>query len=312
MAKRKKKIPEKQEGNQFDKILKENAREIFLPLIEMRMGVKIKKFQPLPTKFQTTIEREMDSFYKVETETGEKFILNLEFQTDDEPLMVYRIGEYHGIAQRLYKMEIKHFVVYLGTKKPQMATELKPEEIYKGFELINAQELDSENLLTSDIPQVILLAVLGNYPAEKTEQILRSVIRKLQIVCTDKAQFSKFIKQLIAISRLRKIDFLTHKIATEMPISFDITTDFLYLEGQQKGRVEGEQKKDRNFVSSLIVNTDFDNEKIAFLANVSLDFVEKIRKELVAESIENKSISENSADENSTKLDDTNLENPQN
>ena len=134
------------EGNLYDKIFKENAEEIFIPLVEQRLGIKIKHFKQYKEKMQTTIEREMDFFYKVETEDGEIFILHLEFQTEDELDFVYRVGEYHGIALRKKKMKIRHIVVYLGTGKPKMRTELKPEEVYTGFDLININELDSQEL----------------------------------------------------------------------------------------------------------------------------------------------------------------------
>jgi hypothetical protein len=45
-------------------------------------------------------------------------------------------------------------------------------------------------------------------------------------------------------------------------------------------RLEKMKAKDFQFVQSLIVNTEFDDEKIALLANTSLDLVKKIRKDL--------------------------------
>jgi hypothetical protein len=102
------------EGNLFDKIFRENAESIFMPLVEERLGIKIKTFVQLKEKRQTTLEREMDFFYEVETEDGKRFILHLEFQTENEDDMLYRSGEYHGIALRKKKMEIKHVVVFLG------------------------------------------------------------------------------------------------------------------------------------------------------------------------------------------------------
>ena len=65
------KLPKK-EGNAFDKIFKEMGESIFMHLVEQILGVKIKHFRPLKEKMQTTIEREMDFFYEVETEDGEE------------------------------------------------------------------------------------------------------------------------------------------------------------------------------------------------------------------------------------------------
>lgn len=77
-------INRKKEGSIYDKIMRENLQEIFLPLVEERLKVKIKTFRALPDKQETTIERETDAFLSVETQDGEKFILHLEFQTSDD------------------------------------------------------------------------------------------------------------------------------------------------------------------------------------------------------------------------------------
>lgn len=101
----------KYEGNLYDKIFKEDAEAIFLPLDEQRLGIKIKSFKPFKAKLQTTLEREMDFFYDVEPEVGDPFLLHLEFQTEDEHDMLYRKAEYHGIALNLRKIEIRHIVI---------------------------------------------------------------------------------------------------------------------------------------------------------------------------------------------------------
>jgi hypothetical protein len=49
-------------------------------------------------------------------------------------------------------------------------------------------------------------------------------------------------------------------------------------------RLEKMEAKELQFVQSLVINTDFDDDKIALLANVSLDLVKKIRKDLSVKS----------------------------
>jgi flagellar biosynthesis/type III secretory pathway protein FliH len=159
------------------------------------------------------------------TDTGETFILHLEFETGINPEMVYRVCEYHGMAQRREKLP------------------------------------------------------------------------------------------MMMLSRLRKIEALTIKIAEEMPIHYEIETDALYLKGTEKGMEKGMEKgiekgiekgmekgiekgmekgiekgiekgreleaaeKDYIFVNSLLINTDFDDAYIAFVANVTLAYVQKLRLE---------------------------------
>ena len=49
--------------------------------------------------------------------------------------------------------------------------------------------------------------------------------------------------------------------------------------GLEKGRIEGEEKSKRVFVMNLLSNTDFTVEKIASLANVTVEFVNQIKNE---------------------------------
>ncbi|MBL7813682.1 MAG: Rpn family recombination-promoting nuclease/putative transposase [Saprospiraceae bacterium] len=273
----------KKEGNIYDKIFKENVEKIFRPLIEKQLGAKIAKATPLKEKMQTTVELEMDFFYEILTDTGEQFILHLEFESGINYNMVYRVGEYHSMALRRYKLDIRHIVVYLGEEPPPMRTQLKPEEIYTGFDLLNVQGLDTNQLLSSQVPEVVLIAVLSNYPKEEAERVLRQIILNLKQLVKHKRTLKKYLNQLMMLSRLRKIEELTIKITEEMPIHYNIETDALYLKGSEKGKLEGKleeaAKKDYLFVSNLLTNTDFDDEKIANLANVTLAFVQQVKGE---------------------------------
>ena len=77
-----------------------------------------------------------------------------------------------------------------------------------------------------------------------------------------------------------------------MPIHYDIETDSLYLKGTEKGTQIGIEKgieigvekeaarKDYVFVRSLLLNTDFTDDKIADVAAVTLAFVQKVKSEL--------------------------------
>ena len=234
----------KSEGNGYDKIIKENLEEIFRPLIERKLGIKILKSIPLKDKMQTTIEVEMDSFYDVTPESGEPFILHLEFESGDNPKMVYRVSEYHGIALKEREREIKHVAIYLGMNPPTMRTMLKPEEVFTGFELLDVRGLDLENLLSSQVPGIVLIAILADYPLENAEKILRRVLENVKKLTPDEHQLRKYVKQVLVLARLREINFLATKIIEEMPITFniDIEKDVLYLRGEAKGEARGEAK----------------------------------------------------------------------
>lgn len=179
---------------------------------------------------------------------------------------------------------MRHVVIYLGIEPPKMRTQLREEEIYRGFELVNVHGLNTAVLLSSQIPDTVLIAVLSNYPIEQAESVLRLIVQKLKTLARNDSELTKFLSQLIMLSRLRKIEALTIKIAEEMPITIDIETDYLYNKGIEKGIEKGMSKKDyenkHDFVISLFQNSDFSDEKIALIAGVNAAFVERIKIEL--------------------------------
>lgn len=226
-------------GNIYDRIFKENAESLFIPLIEARLGTRIKDFRPLKEKLHITIEREMDFFYEVNTEEGKRIYLHIEFQTQDDEEMIYRMSEYHGIVLRKYREELRHFTIFLGTSQPGMRTDLREQEQFRGFELINIHALNTSELLGSQVPEVILLAILSHYEPEQAEVVLRLILSRLKAVCKRRSALKKYLTQLLVLSRLRKLEPLTTKMIEEMPITYDITQDELYLRGMEKGISQG-------------------------------------------------------------------------
>ena len=132
-----------EKGKRYDHIFRENASEIFLPLVELELKIKIISYEPLQEKITRTLEREMDFLYKVKTDQNQTFLLHIEFQSEDDKEMVYRINEYHSLALRKYRMPIRNVVIYLGSKKSKMVNQLPEAEIFSSFQQINLNELDA-------------------------------------------------------------------------------------------------------------------------------------------------------------------------
>ncbi len=232
---------ERKESKSFDKIFKENLEELFLPIAEKWLGFKIIKSEPLPEKFQVTLEREPDFVRIVETDKPETFILHLEFQSTNDAEMLYRQAEYKAILQRKYKLPVRQFVIYLGSQRPTMQTELPADQRIIGFELRNIQEYRYEQLMLSDIPQEIILAILGDFHGEHPEKVIRQILERLYQISQGKLELEKYVRQLNTLSKLRKLSEQSIKISESMPLilDYDIETDYAYQRGLQKGVEQG-------------------------------------------------------------------------
>jgi hypothetical protein len=135
--------------------------------------------------------------------------------------------------------------------------------------------------LSSQIPEVVLIAILSNFDIEEAERVLRSILAKLKLLISNKRVQKRYINQLMMLSRLRKIEALTIKIAEEMPIHFDYETDTLYLKGTEKGAAKEAAKKDRIFATYLVLNTAHSDEQIAsIVGGLSIEYVKNLRLEL--------------------------------
>ena len=225
-------------SNDYDKILKENIAALLLPLTEKYLGIKIKDSRELKDKLQTTIEKEPDFIRVVRTETDEEFILHLEFQTQDEEGMVYRMQEYYGLLRRKHQLPVKQFVIYLGRKTSRMRTQLPPGEVFTGFSLKSLKDYSYESLLESQVPEEIILAVLADFKKHKPGEVIRKILERLTAVGQEEILLRKYVRQLAVLSRLRNLTRETHKQVQDMGLLYDITQDYLYKEGLEKGKRE--------------------------------------------------------------------------
>ena len=224
------------EGQLYDKIMRENLQQLFLPLVIEELNFKLKSFQPLPDKQPTTVIRETDAFLLIETYSKDepKFILHLEFESKDDAEMIYRMSEYHGIELRKYRLPIKHVVVYLGEKTPKMRTKLEPSEVFESFTLVNARNFSPQKWLDEEEPSKVIMAILGDYQKKNAVLILNSIFDKLRKVCKTNVELKKYIDQLIIISRMRNLEELTVKLSEAMPVTIDLEKDFFYRLGFKK------------------------------------------------------------------------------
>ena len=276
------------EAKAYDKILKENFRSILLPIIAKRENIEIVEYRPLPEEINTTINRNVDFLMEVFDAKGDHFILHIEFQTEAEADMVFRVGEYHGFLQRQYKLEIRHFVVYLAKGKTKMATNLPENLQYSGYKLIQLSQIPIDQFIESDLPEEIVLAILSKFPKTKLDGIIRLILQRLQKVCQNQAELEKFIYQLTILSQIRKFDLQTQKIVKAMPITLDITQNAFYKDALKKGWQEGHEqgieqgieqgveREKRDFTQKLWILQEFSIEKIALLVDLSLEEVTTI------------------------------------
>ena len=98
------KFRSKKQSSQYHKIIKENL-EVTLPvIIRDVLGLDILLSEELPDDVQHTKERKPDALKKVTYTDGNTYVLQVEFQVEDEKEMVYRMAEYNIMLMLRYQL----------------------------------------------------------------------------------------------------------------------------------------------------------------------------------------------------------------
>jgi hypothetical protein len=263
--------------NPHDRIFKENFFLNFLPVLGKLIHLPpIKYTEEIPEKLQHTLEREPDFVRIVETESGERFILHLEFQASNEPKMLQRMAEYHALLQRRFDLPVRPYVLYFGQEKPSMQNRLPEDRIFRGFELLNFQLLPAADFLASEYPEEVLLAILGDFGSSPPEDVVEQTLRRLQELSPTPATLSKYTEQLTVLSRLRSLQLITYQKIKTMAFDFDLKNDFIYMKGREEGR---EHLLNHN-IQQLIKQGLLTDQQIADALEVPLSRVKQIRKDV--------------------------------
>jgi hypothetical protein len=155
-----------------------------------------------------------------------------------------------------------------------MRTRLDPEEVFTGFTLQSLRDYDYQSLLASDVPEEIILAVLSNFKGKKPAEVLKDILGKLKEKAGEEMTLRKYIRQLSVLARLRNLTKETQQQVTDMGLLYDITKDYLYQEGLEKG-----QEKAIDIIQ-MLQNDTMSTEKIAELTGVSIEYVQRMAEKL--------------------------------
>ena len=275
-------------ANEYDRIIKENIEAVILPLSDKLFGIRPEMMEEITVDLHLTLERKPDVTRKITDKDAQESILHVEFQVSDEAEMVLRMQTYRALLQEIHQLPVRQFVVYLGQKEPIMKTSIAElitsDNNNFRFELINIHHYDYERLLSSDIPEEILLAILGDFKNESPERVVANIIERLQVTSQDVSKLQRYVRQLVVMAKLRNLQDNTLQTIEKMPIEFDIETDVIYQrgkkEGIEKGIEKGVEKNRDGMIMEMLRDGALSLEKIAAYAHVSTDYVKQLQQKL--------------------------------
>jgi predicted transposase YdaD len=274
------------------KIFKENIEQIIASLASRLMNIDLSKTIDLRGKIQYTQEREPDFLMEYsDALTQERKIGHLEIQSTDDLEMDKRELMYYGLFHLKFGLPINQTVIYVGNKPLKYMTgRILGENIDFRYRIIDIRTVRYEDFLNSDIPEIVVLAILGDFHGDSPEDIAQRIVLKLKEIV--KSSFGKFTTQLQVLSKLRNLQPIVKQKIKKMPlnIQYTIEEDALYEMGLEKGITKGienqkaidESKRLAEKKDSVLkmLNAGLSIEQIANFLNENISFVLKIQKDL--------------------------------
>ncbi len=151
--------------------------------------------------------------------------------------------------------------------------------------LINIQDYDDINQLAPDIPEEIILAVLGDFKSQPPVGVLRSILQKLTQLTSDKTKLQRYVKQLGVLLKLRNLQQETYQETKTIAVEYDIETDYLFQRGKQErivegikeGRNEGRETEKETFIINMLQSGQLTDQQVATCAGVLMAYVKKVK-----------------------------------
>lgn len=239
----------------------------------------------MPDDLQHTKQRHPDVLKKIKDDENDIFVLHIEFQLADDEEMVFRMMEYKVMLLRRYQLPVKQFVIYLGSNPSKMIDKYQTNDLTFSYKLLSLRELDYKIFLQTQNAEQVVFAILSHFGEDSPKIAIENIIFQLDKTSKGELSFKKYINQLRILAQLRKLNFKIDEIMESILKYINIEDDALFQKGIEKGIEKGlsqkEIEKNNDFVTSLLLNTDFDNKKIAQLAAVEQAFVEEVAKRII-------------------------------
>ena len=247
----------------------------------------------------------VDKLVKVFTKEGQEqwILIHIEVQGNTDKNFSHRMFQYFYRIYDRYQRPITAFAIL--TDKNKSFKPDKFETAYLGtslryeFNLYKILEQNEKTLAASDNPfaMIVLTALVALKKDKLSEEELLSqkiaLLKRLSVKGFSREKITAligFLKLYVRFGNsendLKFEDALEQTLnrpkATMGIVEFVIERERRDAKNQgiEEGMEKGFVSRDYTFVKSLLKQTDFDDAKIALLADVSLAFIEEIKKDL--------------------------------
>lgn len=181
---------------------------------------------------------------------GDENLLHIEFQTQPEPKIPFRMLDYWVRAKRRTPDKtIRQVVVYLNRSQSERVfqTVYEAENTTHRFEVIRLWEQPFESFLTA--PGLLPLAILSR--VNNREAALQEIARQIQSV-PNRTEQANLVASTFVLAGLVLEEFVIQRVLQMDILAESPTYQYIINKGVEKGRAEGRVEALRSLIIKLL------------------------------------------------------------
>ena len=138
---------------------------------------------------------------------GEKAILHLEIQNDNDKTMHHRMLRYYtDIKQRFNTLPVYQYLVYIGKPKLSMKSKIVEPSLNFSYNIVDMHMIDCQKFLTMDSPDALVLAILCDFKDRDEKDVITYIITRLrELTKDDSHKLGKYLLTLEELSTNRNL-----------------------------------------------------------------------------------------------------------
>ena len=225
-----------------------------------------------------------DLIARIKNSQGESYILHIEVQNNnraDVPLRMMRY--YTDLALEHFGERIEQYLLYIGKSSLTMPDHVQAREWRYCYNVLDMRRLDSDDFLSSENPDALVLAILCDLGDRKPEVVVAHIVSELSRLHgshLDSLRDSMMTLDILASNR-----DLQHLVKENSKMLIEIEKLGLYQlgvergqqQGLEQGKVEGLEQGQQEIVLRLL--DKLSPEQVADLSGVSLAKIQTMAAE---------------------------------
>ncbi|GAA3939313.1 hypothetical protein GO495_10640 [Chitinophaga oryziterrae] len=222
---------DQKQGNRYDRIVKENMESVLPVIIKDVLELDITSSEEIPDDLQHTKERKPDVLKKVTDRNNRTFVLHLEWQSQNEKDMVYRMAEYALMIQRKYRMPVEQYVIFIGRGGVTMSRTINYKNFKYRYHIIALKDVDYKFFLKSDSPAIKVFSILANFGKDDEEVAVKNIVEEVEMSVGGPLERGLYFNQLRVLAKL-------HNLNVKLNLNKMIFTDAFIIDNDEHPEID--------------------------------------------------------------------------